>query len=231
MRCLIVTGLVVTAGLFFHVERAEAQLTNLVTNGDFEGQAAGFIYSATSYEAVYPQWNTQTSNGFQYIAQGGRDAPATFTPGGVATGNTLELRGFDNAGVITLTVDLPSNILTGTNNVTLNFQSFSRGAAYQNTGRFTLTAGATTIFSDATINNTSGNWTANSFAFTAAASDTVVVSWRDSGPTGNTQGLRLDDIQVLATIVAAVPEPGAFGATLLGMLMIWLSWRKRCRFA
>ncbi len=221
-----------------------AVFTNLVTFGEFEGLQSSSsdptrgpinpiqtssefgIYAHDTFNTQYPQWSTQANNDFQIQREGTRQANVTGADGN-PTGNYLEVQGYVSSGVITLTITMPSNIIAGANNAMLQFEASSRVASTQTTGRYSITAGASSVVNNATITNTTGIWSANSIPFTVAANDTVVVSWRDTGSSA-TQGLRIDDIRLLADI-AAVPEPGLIGALLVLSAMVAVTWRRRWR--
>jgi hypothetical protein len=230
--------------IFSMTNQSYAVLTNLVTNGDFEATSTGIIAAPTP--GIGSQWTTESSNGFDVVGQAQRDAPANGADA-VATGNTLEIRGGINTGTITLTLMIPLNVVPGANNATLDFDSFSRdmgifwfwGASagtesLQSTGRYRVqvSGGNTSDTGQVTVNNTSGNWTANSIPLSVASGDTVTVTFSETGSTtapffrnyspGPLQaGLRIDDVQLLVDIaaVSTVPEPAHIGVSLLALLM------------
>ncbi|MBX2825397.1 MAG: hypothetical protein KTR33_11755 [Gammaproteobacteria bacterium] len=205
-----------------------AVITNLAVNSEFEATGTGFPTSLGT------GWSTNESN-FQLIAQGGRDAPSIGQDGN-PTGNTLELRAFSSAAVVTLTVTIPANVALQA--ATLHFESWSRdngGVDYSSTGRYRIRVSGsnTSDTGQVTINNQDANWIENTPTFNVQTGDTVVVDWTDVGPANAVRGLRLDDVQLLVDIVAvmAVPEPRMAGVVILGVLMLWLSWRRRSPFA
>ncbi|MBX2825395.1 MAG: PEP-CTERM sorting domain-containing protein [Gammaproteobacteria bacterium] len=227
-------------------QSALAMTTNLVTFGEFEGiqssssdPTVGPIspsgsgsdwaqYDHDVFNAQYPQWSTQASNDFQIQPQGSRTAPSTGADGN-ATGNYLEILSKSSTGVVTLTVSIPTNIATGSNNATLQFESFSQDPAdYQNTGRYQIvvTGGSASDTGLVTINNLATAWKANSIPVTVSPGDTVAVSWSETNNSKQWEGLRIDDVQLLVTLTA-VPEPATFGALLLGVFFILTCWNRR----
>ncbi len=211
-------------------------VTNLVTNGNFSATGTGMIGAPTP--GIGSQWSTQAGNGFDVVGQGQRGAPANGSDAN-PTGNTLEIRGNQNAGVITLTLAIPNNIVIGPNNATLNFDSFSRNSAFfgffpvnfQDTGRYRIQVSGSTNSDTGllAINNTLNTWSANSVGFTVVAGDTVTVSWSETGsssgflsPAALDAGLRIDDVQVLVDIAAvmAVPEPASIAMWCAGLFML-----------
>ncbi len=245
---ILKAGVTLPAVLIFCLSQTtQAALTNLVTYGTFEGirsstsdPTVGSIspsafgndyaqYESDVFNAQYSQWSTQTDNDFQIQPQGSRSASATGADGN-PTGNYLEILGRSNTGVVTLTIDIPANVVAGANNATLNFESWSQNpGSYQNTGRYQIvvTGSNNTDTGLVTINNLVSDWRANAVAFTVASGDTVNISWSETNNSKGWEGLRIDDVQLLVDI-AAVPEPATLGVVLLAAMGL-LSGMKRYR--
>lgn len=237
----------VAFGVLCMVQFSSAMTTNLVTFGEFEGiqssssdPTVGPIspsgsgsdwaqYDHDVFNAQYPQWSTQASNDFQIQPQGSRTASSAGADGN-ATGNYLEILSKSSTGIVTLTVSIPTGIATGSNNATLQFESFSQDPAdYQNTGRYQIvvTGGSASDTGLVAINNLATAWKANSIPLTVSPGDTVAVSWSETNNSKQWEGLRIDDVRLLVTL-AAVPEPATFGVIVLGALFI-LAHRGRRR--
>ena len=218
-----------------------AALTNLaIGNFDFEdtsvnGVSTPGIVDDLDFEAEYSQWSTG-NNSFEILAEGSDGAPTTFSDGS-NTGQSLEIRGGGGNGQITLIVSIPNdpNILPGSA-AELRFEAWSQddgSGSYDDSGTVRVrvnnvnqtTPGVFPVNSDI-ITTPSSAWTLNTIAFNVNPGDTVNVQWRDSGPNNNNFGLRIDNVQLLVDII---PEPGHVAAVMLGVLMLFTSWRKRIR--
>ena len=211
------------------LQPTQAALTNLaIGNSDFEGTGTGIIDDAV-FEASFPQWSTG-SNEFEILAQGADGAPTTLS-GGAAAGQSLEILGTLSGGQISLIIDIPSNVVAGSQaQFSFDAWSLDNGSnSYFNSGRLRvddqpgplpfINNGPATV-----INTTQSAWTRNTRLFTVNPGDTMYIQWTETVNTSNDFGIRIDDLQLL---VEVIPEPGQVGALILAALMFYCTWLRR----
>jgi hypothetical protein len=199
------------------VVHSQAALTNLVINGEFESPVLTSSYQ--TFSNIGTQWTSSAGNQFELWQQGFNGTPVNGTDGSPA-GQSLELRGSANSGTVTLMVNIPTGIQTGSQ-ATLNFDAWNRGAT-QNTGRYQILVGAVSQ-GTFTANTTASSWTANSRSFNVSSGDMVSVIFSDVTSPSTALGLHLDEVELLVNLV---PEPGLIGAVLTGLVLLLVS-RKR----
>ncbi|MEM6883550.1 MAG: PEP-CTERM sorting domain-containing protein [Verrucomicrobiota bacterium] len=210
--------------------------TNLVVGGEFEGASiSGNRTIITSPPGIGSQWSVlPSSSGFDIHAEGFR-ASATGADGN-NTGQYLEIRGDDANAIITWTINIPSNIITGST-ATFNFDGSSRVGNSQATltsGVYRIQVSGSNTFDSGTINvnnPSGGGWATYTENFTVSPGDTVTATWQETGGDGNSntgraRGLRIDEVELLAQVASTVPEPATLGVFILSFLMLTSS-RKR----
>jgi hypothetical protein len=211
----------------------DAALTNLaIGNSNFEDLSA-MQYTNTAFENASniptAQWST-FGNGYEILTQGADSAPATFV-GGAPTGQSLEILGAFSNGQISLIIDIPSNVIAGSL-AQISFQAWSLDDGttdYYNSGRLRINNVPGNPLSQNSgtprvIFTTQNAWTLNTETYQVNPGDTLYIQWRDNITRSNNFGIRIDDVQVLVSIV---PEPGHIGMLVLGGIMVASFWRKR----
>ncbi len=207
-----------------------AAMTNLVVNGEFESPSFSGDWAKYAHNsgALGSQWNTQSFNNFQLNRQGFR-APTTGADSN-PSGQYLEVRGDSSSGIITLTINVPSNIVAGSN-ATFNFDSHSlnNGGASLTSGVYRIQVAGVNAFDSTPTNtsNVSNAWRTYTQSLTLSPGDTVTVTWQETGGSNIGVGLQIDDVELLAQIV---PEPATIGALSLAAFMFLSSMRRKRRY-
>jgi hypothetical protein len=214
-------------------ETSHAVLTNILVGGDFEspvvtspGVADGQFFTDPVFDTS-GQWNSNGGNNYELWSQGFLSSP-TLGSDGLATGQHLELRGQVSNGQIVINVDVPMDVHP-ISTAYVRFDSWFRtagtNARIRIRKRLNNTDPWTNVFNNVQFSGNNATWTANSYDFNVAAGERVQIRIRNGPRNGNVQqGLHLDDVQVLVNIV---PEPGLLGAILVGVFMMYLTWKKK----
>ncbi|MGF1678780.1 MAG: PEP-CTERM sorting domain-containing protein [Candidatus Methylacidiphilales bacterium] len=200
----------------------EAQLTNLITQGDFEtavvtapGVSDGQFFTDAQFDNPGDEnWISSTGNNYELWQQGFLGSP-TLGSDGLPTGQHLEVRGQNSNGSVTISVVIPVGVLPGSE-ATLQYDAWMRTTLPVPQIRVRRNGGILAGLNNATITANNASWTQNTHIFTVSPGDTINIRFRNNTNNSTQSGLHLDDVQLLVTII---PEPGHVGAMLGAALL------------